>query len=82
MTKSLLELAKDLEYLASDMKKSNDEFFSNIFNFAGDIRDKSQEVSGLAPENTPIEEKDAEEVLPEDPDDHELDADTLTDNNG
>ena len=49
--KTLLEIAKDLEYLASDMKKSNDEFFKNIFGFAGDIRDKSQAFSSL-----PLEE--------------------------
>ena len=49
MTKSLLELARDLELIASDMKKDNDEYFRNIFGFAEDIRDKSQEFSGLAP---------------------------------
>ena len=50
--KSLLEIAKDLEVLASDMKKSNEDFFKNMFYLAGDIRDRSQELGGLKPDNS------------------------------
>ena len=56
-TKSLLEIAKDLEVLASDMKKSNEDFFKNMFYLAGDIRDKSREFSGLATEEKEIDEE-------------------------
>ena len=57
--KSLLEIAKDLEVLASDMKKSNEDFFKNMFYLAGDIRDKSQELGGLKPEEEIDEELEA-----------------------
>ena len=58
-TKSLLEIAKDLEVLASDMKKSNEDFFKNMFYLAGDIRDRSREFSGLGPEEDIDEELEA-----------------------
>ena len=63
--KSLLELAKDLELLAKDMKEANDNFFKNMFGFTLDLKDKSQESAGLMPDSelSPEDEKAADEEL-------------------
>ena len=58
--KSLLELAKDLEILASDMKKDNDEFFRNIFGLAAEVRGNAKEFQ--AKESKPDFLKTSEEL--------------------